>query len=71
LAPRLVRLAQRADDSGRAGVVIAAADELALLNPGFGAFAAAAAHCRGLATGDAEGQVVAAEKFRDSPRVMA
>jgi ATP/maltotriose-dependent transcriptional regulator MalT len=71
LAPRLVRLAQRADDSGRAGVVIAAADELALLNPGFGAFAAAAAHCQGLATGDADGLVVAAEKFRDSPRVMA
>ncbi|HXL42178.1 MAG TPA: AAA family ATPase [Actinomycetota bacterium] len=70
-APELVRLAQRAGDPSRAGVVIAAADELARLNPGFGAFAAAAAHCRGLASGDVERLVGAAEKFRDSPRVIA
>jgi DNA-binding CsgD family transcriptional regulator len=71
LAPELVRLARKANDTRRAEVVVATADRLDRLNPGIGGFAAAAAQCRGLATGDAEQLVDAAEQWRRSPRTMA
>lgn len=69
--PCLVRLAERAGDTTRASVVAETMDRLARLNPTVASVVASAAHCRGLRTGDCGLLVDAAERFRDSPRVMA
>jgi DNA-binding CsgD family transcriptional regulator len=71
LAPKLVRLAQRAGDAARAVAVVDTADGLARRNPTVAAVVGSAAHCRGLRTGDFGQLVEAAELFRDSPRLMA
>src|SRR5207248_842521 len=70
-APALVRLACRAEDPVRAEIVTAAAEELAQRNQAIGTFAAAAAQCAGLTTGDTDCLVDAAEALRGSPRLMA
>jgi DNA-binding CsgD family transcriptional regulator len=71
LAPELVRLALRAGDSARAAVVVDASAALARGNSVGGAFAAASAHAEGLVTGDVERLVAAADRLRQSPRVLA
>ena len=71
LAPRLVRLAERAGDTARAAAVVDSADGLARLNPTVAVVVGSAAHCRGLRTGDRGQLVEAAELFRNSPRLMA
>jgi ATP/maltotriose-dependent transcriptional regulator MalT len=69
--PRLLRLAARAGDTTRAATVAETLEQLAGMNPTVASVVASAAHCRGLQTGDAALLVDAAERFRDSPRVMA
>jgi DNA-binding CsgD family transcriptional regulator len=71
LAPRLVRLAERAGDTARAAAVVDSADGLARLNPTVAVVVGSAAHSRGLRTGDRGQLVEAAELFRNSPRLMA
>ena len=71
LAPRLLRLAERAGDAARADAVVEGADGLARLNPTVASVVGSAAHCRGLRTGDSGQLVEAAELFRNSPRLMA
>jgi DNA-binding CsgD family transcriptional regulator len=69
--PRLLRLANRAGDTTRAGAVVATLDDLARRNPTVDSVMASAAHCRGLELADRDVLIDAAERFRESPRVMA
>lgn len=62
----LVRAAISADDRDLVRMVVAASAELARRNPGFPALAAAAAHARGVARGDAASLTKALDQYTDS-----
>ena len=70
LAPVLVRLALKADDTRRAEMVTETAVQLARQNPEVASVVAAAAHCRGLQAGSAAQLMEAAQLFETSPRVI-
>ncbi|CCH33544.1 LuxR C-terminal-related transcriptional regulator [Actinosynnema sp. NPDC047251] len=63
-APWLVRQALAAGDSGLAGEVVAAAEELAAGNPGFAAVSVGASHARALLDHDDEALLAAAGRHR-------
>lgn len=69
--PRLVALAQRADDNHRAADVAGAAERLAQLNPHVRAVDAVRAHARGLVEHDPELLRHAAEVLREDGRPLA
>ncbi|WP_433262591.1 LuxR C-terminal-related transcriptional regulator [Actinosynnema sp. CS-041913] len=63
-APWLVRLALTVGDSGLAGTVVGAAEELAGDNPGFTAVSTGASHARALVDQDEEALATAADRHR-------
>jgi DNA-binding CsgD family transcriptional regulator len=71
LAPALVRLALRAGDRARANRVVGASASLARMNPQSPVHVASADHSLGLLDSNSDALVRAADRFRDSRRLLA
>jgi DNA-binding CsgD family transcriptional regulator len=70
VGPQTVRIALRAGAAAQAEGAVAAARQLALLNPGVASVAGAAAHAEGLLRGDLTTLRAALRAYRASPRLL-